>query len=129
MELIINLDQEQLATLTPALEDLGLLTPPNLISIDWHNPRRKESVYQVATESDLKQMTTEFNECIENAGIELRFKDPTDLSPQQCWNLLDWLNTNAQWSEDPCFIETWLEDDEDLMRVELNKNPELLVQS
>ena len=127
MKIIIDLTPEQMDELGPQLDAMGVSHRVNLIDIEWENPHGKESAYQVVLGEDLDRMATEFNEILEGMGMAARFRDPGELSMEEQYQLLSWLNQNAKWSDDPHLSETWLEGDAKEMEQALAQHPHLLV--
>ena len=83
MNIIIDLTPKQMDELGPQLDAMEISHRVNLIDIEWENPHKKESVYQVALGEDLHQMATDFNHILERMGMVARFRDPDELNMEE----------------------------------------------
>ena len=126
MQFLIDLDEEELATLGTALQQVGFVPETDIFAIDWKNPRQKKMVYQISQGSDLDKMVQEFNHRMEQSDKPLRLRDPDQLTIPMRYELLVMLNGNAEWDQDSALVETWYDDTPNLEEA-ATRRPHLFV--
>ena len=126
MKFLIDLDEDQLATVGTALQQVGFVPETDIFAVNWENPRQKRMVYQISQGSDLDKMVQEFNQRMEQSNNALRLRDPDQLTIPNRYELLVMLNDNAEWNEDSDLVETWLDDTANLADAAMRR-PHLFV--
>lgn len=111
IEFYLRIEEDKLPELLPALATAGAVPENDIACIEWENPRRKKSVYQVVTGDHLESMAEEFNQFLEQHGRTQKIADTSTMDVPTRHTALYFLANNAEWNDDATMDESWLEGD------------------